>query len=88
MRKVPTQHRQHGKPSTVWVYKDAEGRPRLRLDELAARPDAPVVLCEGEKYAGAAGKLLPSHVATCWPNGTNSWQKADFAPLIGRDVLL
>ncbi|AXL80818.1 TPA: DUF927 domain-containing protein [Pseudomonas aeruginosa] len=135
MRKVPTQHRQHGKPSTVWVYKDAEGRPLmvlyrfdlgpdeqgvprkvfapltwcrsssggtpqwrwqgladprplLRLDELAARPDAPVVLCEGEKSADAAGKLLPSHVATCWPNGTNSWQKADFAPLIGRDVLL
>ncbi|EOF7609753.1 DUF927 domain-containing protein [Pseudomonas aeruginosa] len=135
MRKVPMQHRQHGKPSTVWVYRDAEGRPLmvlyrfdlgpdeqgvprkvfapltwcrnsgdgvqrwrwqglaeprplLRLDELAARPSAPVVLCEGEKSADAAGKLLPTHVATCWPNGTNSWQKADFAPLIGRDVLL
>ncbi|HBO2976770.1 TPA: DUF927 domain-containing protein [Pseudomonas aeruginosa] len=135
MRKVPTQHRQHGKPSTVWVYRDAAGRPLmvlyrfdlgpdeqgvprkvfapltwcrnsgggvqqwrwqglaeprplLRLDELAARPGVPVVLCEGEKSADAAGKLLPTHVATCWPNGTNSWQKADFTPLIGRDVLL
>ncbi|WP_033998021.1 DUF927 domain-containing protein [Pseudomonas paraeruginosa] len=135
MRKVPPKHRQHGKPSTVWVYKDAEGRalmvlyrfdlgpdeqgvprkvfapltwcrhsgdgavqwrwqglpeprPLLRLDALAQRADAPIVLCEGEKSADAAAELLPNYVATCWPNGTNSWQKVDFAPLIGRDVLL
>nr|WP_294973712.1 DUF927 domain-containing protein [uncultured Pseudomonas sp.] len=135
MRKVPTQHRQHGKPSTVWVYKNAGGhplmvlyrfdlgpdeqgtprkvfapltwcrkssggtyqwrwqglpepRPLLRLDELAGKADAPVVLCEGEKSADAAAELLPSYVATCWPNGTNSWQKADFTALAGRDVLL
>lgn len=134
MRNVPHKHRQHGKPSKVWVYRDAEGRPLmvlyrfdlgpddsgtprkvfapltwckhadgslswrwqglpaprplLRLDELVSQQTAPVVLCEGEKSADAAAKLLPGHVATCWPNGTNSWQKADFAPLAGRDVLL
>lgn len=65
-----------------------EPRPLLRLDELASRQAVPVVLCEGEKAADAAVELLPGHVATCWPNGTNSWQKADFAPLSGRDVLL
>ncbi len=134
MRKLPHKHRQHGKPSKVWIYRDAEGRPLmvlyrfdlgpdengtprkvfapltwckhddgslswrwqglpeprplLRLDELASRQAAPVVLCEGEKSADAAAELLPVHVATCWPNGSNSWQKADFAPLAGRDVLL
>lgn len=134
MRKVPHRHRQHGKPSKVWIYRDAEARPLmvlyrfdlgpddggtprkvfapltwckradsslfwrwqglpeprplLRLDEMASRPTAPVVLCEGEKSADAAAELLPSHVSTCWPNGTNSWQKADFSPLAGRDVLL
>lgn len=46
------------------------------------------MLCEGEKAADGAVDLLPEHVATCWPNGTNSWQKADFAALVGRDVLL
>lgn len=65
-----------------------EPRPLLRLDCLAARGTDPVVVCEGEKAADAAAELLPGHVATCWPNGTNSWRKADFAPLAGRDVLL
>ncbi|KKI24557.1 Uncharacterized protein AC502_2244 [Pseudomonas syringae pv. maculicola] len=65
-----------------------EPRPLLRLDELALRADAPVVLCEGEKAADAAADLMPSHVATCWPNGSNSWHKADLTPLKGRDVLL
>lgn len=135
MQKVPQAHRQHGKPSKVWIYRDANGqplmvlyrfdlgpdesstprkvfapltwckhsandslawrwqglsepRPMLRLDELVKRPSAPVVLCEGEKAADAAAELLPEYVATCWPNGTNSWQKADFAALVGRDVLL
>lgn len=135
MRKVLQTHRQHGKPSKVWIYRDADGqplmvlhrfdlgpdesgtprkvfapltwckhsgngsqswrwqglsepRPLLRLDELATRAAAPVVLGEGEKAADAAAELLPGYVATCWPNGTNSWQKADFAPLAGRHVLL
>jgi putative DNA primase/helicase len=135
MKKCPAKHRQHGAPSKVWIYRDAQGqplmalyrfdlapdeggkpkkvfapltwceradgqikqwrwqglpdpRPLLRLDELAQRSDAPVVLCEGEKAADAAAELLPSHVATCWPNGSNSWHKADLTPLKGRDVLL
>ncbi|MGZ0897943.1 DUF927 domain-containing protein [Pseudomonas putida] len=135
MQKVMHTHRQHGKPSKVWIYRDASGqplmvlyrfdlvpdetgsarkvfapltwckhsgngslawrwqalpepRPLLNLDQLAKRPAAPVVLCEGEKAADAAAELWPEHVATCWPNGTNSWQKADFAALVGRDVLL
>jgi uncharacterized protein (DUF927 family) len=63
-------------------------RPLLRLDELAQRADAPVVLCEGEKATDAATELLPTHVASCWPNGSNSWHKADLTPLKGRDVVL
>jgi uncharacterized protein (DUF927 family) len=63
-------------------------RPLLRLDELAQRADTPVVLCEGEKAADAATELLPNYVATCWPNGSNSWHKADLTPLKGRDVVL
>ena len=65
-----------------------EPRPLLHLDQLAQRPTAPVVVSEGEKSADAAAQLLPGHVATCWLNGTNSWRKTDFSPLIGRDVLL
>ena len=75
--------------TTQWRWQGLpEPRPLLRLDELALRADAPVVLCEGEKAADAAADLMLSHVATCWPNGSNSWHKADLTPLKGRDVLL
>ncbi|KIQ03915.1 MULTISPECIES: DUF927 domain-containing protein [Pseudomonas] len=63
-------------------------RPLLHLDAIHSEAAAPVVLCEGEKAADAAAVLLPGYVASCWPNGTNSWQKADFSALAGRDVLL
>jgi len=63
-------------------------RPLLRLEELALRDAAPVVLCEGEKAADAAGELMLDYVATCWPNGSNSWHKADLTPLKGRSVVL
>ncbi|WP_339505286.1 DUF927 domain-containing protein [Pseudomonas sp. RL_105y_Pfl2_101] len=135
MNKCPAKHRQHGAPSKVWIYRDAQGqplmalyrfdlgpdedgkprkvfapltwcqradgqttqwrwqglpdpRPLLHLDELSQRLDAPVVLCEGEKAADAAAKLMQGYVATCWPNGSNSWHKADLTPLKGRAVLL
>ncbi|MHB2246008.1 DUF927 domain-containing protein [Pseudomonas fitomaticsae] len=75
--------------STQWRWQGLpDPRPLLRLDELAQRSDAPVVLCEGEKAADAATELLPNHVSTCWPNGSNSWHKADLTTLKGRDVLL
>ena len=31
MRKVPHKHRQHGKPSKVWIYRDPQGRPLMVL---------------------------------------------------------
>lgn len=75
--------------TTQWRWQGLpEPRPLLRLDELTQRADAPVVLCEGEKAADAAAELMLDYVATCWPNGSNSWHKADLTPLKGRDVLL
>jgi uncharacterized protein (DUF927 family) len=75
--------------TTQWRWQGLpDPRPLLRLDELAQRDTAPVVLCEGEKAADAAGELMPDYVATCWPNGSNSWHKADLAPLKGRSVIL
>lgn len=63
-------------------------RPLYGLDRLAATPEAPVVLCEGEKAADAATKLLPGHVAVCSPNGSKSAGKADWSVLRGRDVVI
>lgn len=74
---------------TDWRWRGlTQPRPLLNLDQLAAKPAAPVLLCEGEKAADAAAVLMPSHVVTCWPNGSNAWNKADFAPLKNRAVIL
>ncbi|AGA90542.1 Primase C terminal 2 (PriCT-2) [Thioflavicoccus mobilis 8321] len=61
-------------------------RPIYGLDRLAARPEAPVVVAEGEKACDAAGELMPDHVAVTSPNGCDSAHKADWSPLLGRSV--
>lgn len=43
---------------------------------------------KAKKAADAAAELMPDYVATCWPNGSNSWHKADLMPLKGRTVVL
>lgn len=63
-------------------------RPLYGLDRLAARPGDKVVVCEGEKAADAAGRLLPGYVPVAWPAGAHAVHKADWTPLAGRDVLL
>ncbi len=63
-----------------------EPRPLYGLDRLAARPDAPVLLCEGEKAADAAGALFPAMVAIACMNGAKSPTKTDWSPVSGRLV--
>ena len=75
--------------TTQWRWQGLpEPRPLLRLHELTLQPEATVVLCEGEKAADAAAALFPNCVATCWPNGSKAWHKADLAPLKNRTVWL
>jgi putative DNA primase/helicase len=70
-----------------WRWKaPEEPRPLYGLDRLAARPDAKVLLCEGEKAADAAGRLLPEAVAITSMNGAQSPGKTDWSPLAGRTV--
>ncbi len=61
-------------------------RPLYGLDRLAARRSAFVVICEGEKSADAASRLLPEFVCVTSPNGSKSAAKADWSALRGRDV--
>ena len=65
-----------------------EPRPLYGLDRLAARPDAPVLVTEGEKAADAAAKLFPDHVAITSPGGSNAAGKADWSPVAGRHVVI
>jgi putative DNA primase/helicase len=63
-------------------------RPLYGLDRLAARPGAPVIVCEGEKAADAAATIFADHVCVSWPGGTGAVAVADFGPLIKCDVIL
>lgn len=72
-----------------WRWLGAEApRPLYGLDRLAARPDAPVMICEGEKAADAAAVLFPDRVATTSPNGAKAADKADWSALAGRHCVL
>jgi uncharacterized protein (DUF927 family) len=84
-------------PLTLW--RDAQGlrwrwksvpapRPLYNLDGLAARPDAAVVVVEGEKSADAAARIFPKSVAVTSPGGANAADKADWTVLRGRKVLV
>lgn len=73
----------------AWRWRGFEApRPLYGLDRLAARPDAPVIVTEGEKATDAAGRLLPDHVAVTSPNGSRSAGKADWTALAGRQVII
>lgn len=65
-------------------------QPLFGLDALAAHPDLPVLVVEGEKckiVADASG-LLGGWVVVSWLGGCNGWKKADWLPLSGRNVVL
>lgn len=63
-------------------------RPLYNLPGLAAVPDAPVVLVEGEKTADAATVLLPAVVCSTWPGGGKATEHVDLTPLQGRSVAI
>ena len=63
-------------------------RPLYGLDLPAKHPDAPVLVCEGEKAADAAGKIFQNHVCVTSPGGAQGAAHADWAPLEGRDVTI
>ena len=120
-------HPRLGKPSTLWRFRDSEGRtlgftcrfdkpdggkeilpltfwedsagrqrwrwtafpvsrPLYGLDRLVARPNAPVIVTEGEKAADGAATLFPDHVVVTSPGGCRAAGKADWTPLKGRHV--
>jgi len=63
-------------------------RPLFGLEGLAAKPDAPVLMLEGEKCAHVGAETLPMYAAMTWMGGSHGVRHADFSPLAGRDVVL
>ena len=72
-----------------WLWKAPPApRPLYNLDALQQRPNAPVLIVEGEKTADAAAKLFPSAIAITWPSGCKAFTKADWSPIKGRRCTL
>jgi putative DNA primase/helicase len=63
-------------------------RPLYVLDKITARPDAAIIICEGEKAADAAALIFPDFVATASSGGAQSAAQSDWAPLTGRRALV
>lgn len=63
-------------------------RPVYRLPDLIDRPDAPVLISEGEGKTDAAIQLFPEHVCIAWTGGTGGVAHTDWQPLAGRKVTL
>jgi len=81
--------RHTGSGARDWRWKSwAAPRPLYGLDRLAARPEAPALLAEGEKAADAAGRLLPEFVAVASPGGAQGVGKAEWGPLARRRVVI
>ena len=93
----PASERKQFFPLTYWNDERGAGwrwkswptpRPLYGLDKLTTRPNAPVIVAEGEKAADAAAQIFPDHVAVTSPNGSEAADKADWTPLAGRNVIV
>ncbi|MCA1500856.1 DUF927 domain-containing protein [Bradyrhizobium sp. NBAIM14] len=72
-----------------WSWKSFRApRPLYGLRELAERPDAGVLMVEGEKTADAARVLFPDATVVTWPGGASAVRKVDWSPLQGRRVVI
>lgn len=79
-----------GEDGERWDFRyPAAPRPLYNLDEIAQRPEAIILLVEGEKAAEAVkhNPLYRDYVAAAWSAGAASLHLTDLAPLAGRKVL-
>lgn len=84
-----TDRKGHPKDITGWHCKAPPApRPLYGLDRLAALPDGPVLVCEGEKAADAASKIFPDWVCITSLGGAKAPGKTDWTPLQGRQVTI
>lgn len=71
----------------VWRWQAPPApRPLYGLDRLASRPEAMVIITEGEKAADACKALFPEAAVISSMNGAQSPGKSDWRPLAGRKV--
>ena len=79
----------NSKARTGWHWKGwGDARPLYNLPELLARPNARVIVVEGEKKVDAARRLFPDCVPVSPMNGAKSPHKTDWSVVTGRNVVV
>ena len=64
-------------------------RPLYRLDRIAQSAAAvPLLICEGEKAADAAGLLFPDLLSIASSGGSEAADRTDWSPIVGREVMI
>ena len=72
----------------AWRLAKWEGpRPLFGLEQLTEKPEAPVLIVEGEKAALEARAYFPDHAVVSWMSHTSEF-KTDWSPLKDRDILI
>lgn len=84
---VWARHDVSGKEEWHWMA-FPELRPLYGLDRLAAKPEATVLIVEGEKCADVAHEQLPDLAVVSWPGGGKAVNKAYWGQLAGRRVVI
>ncbi len=71
-------------------FKQDGKRPLYNLHELFRNPTKDVLIVEGEKTADKAMEKFPDKDFVCitWSGGASAVSKADWAPLVGRKVVI
>lgn len=74
---------------TGWQWKSfPKPRPLYNAHLINQRPQARLLLVEGEKTADAAAKIFPELVVVTWPGGSNAVKFTDWSLLRGRHVTI
>lgn len=80
---------QNDRGDKQWRWKGlGNDRPLYGLDQLTLKPNAPVLIVEGEKTCEAARVLFPQHAVITWSGGCGSVHKSDWSILKERDVTI
>lgn len=86
---LPLSYCQSDEGKFAWIWKSFDKpRPLYGLDELAKKPNAKVIVFEGEKATDAGRKLFPDYCCVSWPGGAKAVKYTDLTPLVSREVIL
>ena len=72
-------------PDSSWSMKRPDGL--LPIYYTNKYPDKAIIINEGEKALSGSEKIWDYDSAT-WHGGVNAWQKADWSPIYGREIVI